>query len=151
MRAILAASATTTVLECALASRPRNHCPSRVLLRLKRRQGRASALDQHLAQVFAAAFGDAEQARFTSCRRLPRDKPEPRGEIATPRESLCITDGRDKRSCVKRANPGNARQPAGGLVPFCLCCELGVEYRDPLVEPLPPRQHVLNQELDTRA
>lgn len=35
MRAILAASATTTVLECALASRPRNHCPSRVLLRLK--------------------------------------------------------------------------------------------------------------------
>ena len=35
MRAILAASATTTVLECALASSPRNHCPSRVLLRLK--------------------------------------------------------------------------------------------------------------------
>ena len=35
MRAILAASATTTVLECALASRPRSHWPSRVLLRLK--------------------------------------------------------------------------------------------------------------------
>src|SRR5688500_5976101 len=34
MRAILAASATTTVLECALASRPRSHWPSRVLLRL---------------------------------------------------------------------------------------------------------------------
>ena len=115
------------------------------------RQGRPSALDQHLAQVLAAAFGNAEQTRLASCRRLPRDKPKPRGEVATPSESLCITDGRDKRSCVKRANPGNARQPAGGLVPFCLCCELSIEYRDPLVEPLPPRQHVLNQELDTRA
>ena len=92
------------------------------------RQGRASALDQHLAQVLAAAFGNAEQTRLASCRRLPRDKPEPRGEVATPRESLCITDGRDKRSCVKRANPGNARQPAGGLVPFCLCCELSQQF-----------------------
>ena len=35
MRAILAARATTTVLEWALASSPRNHCPSRVLVRLK--------------------------------------------------------------------------------------------------------------------
>jgi hypothetical protein len=34
MRAILAASATTTVLVCARASRPRSHWPSRVLLRL---------------------------------------------------------------------------------------------------------------------
>jgi hypothetical protein len=115
------------------------------------RQGRPSTLYQHLPQVFAASFSDAVQARFTSCRRLPRDKPKPRREVATTRESLCITDGRDKCSCVKRANPGNARQPAGGLVPFCLDCEFGVECRNPFVQRQLPRQHVLNQELDTRA
>ena len=87
---------------------------------------------QHLPQVFAASLRDAEQARLTSCRRLPRDKPKPGSKIATPRESLCVADGRDKRSCVKRANPGNARQPAGGLVRFCLCCELSIEYREAL-------------------
>ena len=124
---------------------------TRIIASAQGRQGRPSTLYQHLPQVFAASFSDAEQARFTSCRRLPRDKPKPRGEVATPRESLCITDGRDKRSCVKRANPGNARQPAGGLVPFCLDCEFGVECRNPFVQRQPPRQHVLNQELDTRA
>jgi hypothetical protein len=108
-------------------------------------------LYQHLPQVFAASLRDAEQARLTSCRRLPRDKPKPGSKIATPRESLCVADGRDKRSCVKRANPGNARQPAGGLVPFCLDCEFGVECRNPFVQRQLSRQHVLNQELDTRA
>lgn len=115
------------------------------------RQGRASTLDQHLPQVFAASLRDAEQARFTSCRRLPRDKPKPGSKIATPRESLCVADRRHQRSCVKRTNPGNACQPACGLVSLGLGCEFGVESRNPFVQRQPPRQHVLNQELDTRA
>src|SRR5262249_17566318 len=72
------------------------------------RQG-PSTLDQHLPKVFAAWVGDAEQARFASCRRRRRAKSKPGGKIATPCESLCITDRRDKRSCVKRTNSGNAR------------------------------------------
>jgi hypothetical protein len=66
-------------------------------------------LDQHLAQVFAATFGDAEQTRFASCCRLSRHEAEPRGKIATAGEGLRVTHGRDKGSRVKRANPWNAR------------------------------------------
>ena len=105
----------------------------------QRRQRCASALDQHLAQVFAATFGDAEQTRFASCRRLPRHEPEPRGKIATAREGLRVTDGRDESSCVERANPWNARQPARKFIPLRLRGEFGVECRDSLVQ-RPPRR-----------
>ena len=122
-----------------------------MLLRLKRRQGCASALDQHLAQVLAAAFGDAEQTRLASCRRLPRNKPEPGGEIATSCERLRITHGRDERSRVEAPIPGMLVSRRAASSRFGLCCELRVECRDPLIEPLPPRQHVVDQKADTRS
>ena len=99
MRAILAASATTAVLGCARASSPRSQAPSRVSLFLQRRHGSPGALDQHLAQVLAAALGDAER---WVCHRLSPDgaQTEPRGEIATAGEGTRIADGRDERGCV---------------------------------------------------
>jgi hypothetical protein len=78
----------------ALTSRPRNHCPSRVLLRLKvGKAARApciSIFDKYLLPRLVMP----NRRGLTSCRRLPRDKPKPRGEVATPRESLCIQTAR---------------------------------------------------------
>jgi hypothetical protein len=70
---------------------------------------------------------------ITSCRRLPSNKAGPSGEIAISRERLCTTDGSDERSCVKRANAGNYRQPARDVVPFCFGREFGIECRNPFV------------------
>lgn len=105
------------------------------------RQRRARTLYQHLAQVLTAAFGDPEQARFTACRRLPRNKPEPCGQIAASCEGPSITDGSDESSCIESADAGNAYQPARGLILFRLqtrCRTPQSDYRRPAIVPSCP-------------
>jgi hypothetical protein len=76
MRAILAASATTTVLECVApgdcATTDQAECwYGSMSARLSELPGSASA------QILAAALGDAEQARFSPCGRPPRNQSKP--------------------------------------------------------------------------
>jgi hypothetical protein len=78
------------------------------------RQGCTGALDQHLAQVFTAAFGDAKEAGLASCRRLPREKPEPSGKITASRKGPSIADRSNESGSIESADAGDGYQPAGG-------------------------------------
>jgi hypothetical protein len=83
-------------------------------------------------------FADAEEPRLAPCRRLPRDKPKPGGEIAAAREGLRVTDRSNEGSCIEGTNAWNAGQSPSRLIAFQLWRELAVETCDPFIERLPP-------------
>src|SRR5271165_6886393 len=105
MRAILPASATAAVLTGARASRPRSQAPSLVLLTLYG-QRRASALNEHLAQIFAAPLGDADKLRFPAGRDLPRREPS-QAARSRPRANVAASPMAAERAVALRGpTPG---------------------------------------------
>lgn len=69
------------------------------------------SLDQHLAQVFAPTFGDAEKLRLAAGRGLPRHQTQPGGEVSASGEGAGVADRSHECSGIERANAGNAHQP----------------------------------------
>jgi hypothetical protein len=75
---------------------------------------RASALDQHLPQVFATAFGDAEQTMLTACGRVPRDKPS-QATRSRPRAKVCQQILADPTSILRQCPSENILNPLNRL------------------------------------
>ena len=113
IRASLLASATTTVLTWARASRPRNQAPSGVCRLRQRRQGGAGAVDEQLAQVLVAALGDPEQLRLAARGRLAGHQAKPGRKVSAAAERSCVADCRHQSGRVQYADAGDRCQAAG--------------------------------------
>ncbi len=72
-------------------------------------------MDEQAAKVLVAAFGDAHQDRLVAAGELPRDKPDPGGEMAAVLELGPVADGRDDGSCCLRTDPFDSRKALASL------------------------------------
>src|SRR5262249_58627124 len=85
-----------------------------------------------------------------SGRAVARNESKPGGEIPAASKGLGIADGRHESRCIESADARNGRQAASRLILPCFGGKLGVECRNPIIKRLPARQHVLDQEADSR-
>ena len=78
--------------------------------RRQRWQSRPRAVDQQLAQVLVATFGDADETWLAAGRDLARHQPEPRRKIASASEGLAVADRGQQCRCIQHTDAGNGRQ-----------------------------------------
>ncbi|KQP53616.1 hypothetical protein ASF41_23330 [Methylobacterium sp. Leaf111] len=120
---------------------PRQQAPEpladqRIALAQSRHRG-PSALNQHLAQVLAAAFCDPEEAWSSARCDLTRHEAEPGRQITSAGEGRHIADRRDQRCSIECADARDGGEPACAFVGPSLFGELCVEGCDASVEGLP--------------
>ena len=84
-------------------------------------------MDQHLAQVFAAALRNAKQLRFPARGRLPRHEAQPGCEIASSGEGARIADGSHEGRGVQRPDAGDRKEAPGAILIPSGCDELRIE------------------------
>lgn len=73
-------------------------------------------MDQKLADVTVAPFGNLAKALLTTTRSLLGNKSKPRRQLSSGCELCCIHDTRCKSACGNRAYPRYRRQTAAHLV-----------------------------------
>ena len=127
------------------ASNARSQPPSGVPHSASLRQRRTRAMDEQLAQVFVAAFGDAQEARLAAGRHLAWHQPEPSRKIASTGEGFSRYQSRpptrlhSARRCRGSSPVAAHRQfPREGG-------ELLVKGGDAPIELDPFRAHVVDQ------
>lgn len=145
MRAILAASATTTVLGWERESKPRSQAPSRVSLLLIVGSDERAPWIRFFAQIAAPALCDAEQPRLAASGRLPRYQAQPGGKIPTTAECSGISDRCHQRGRVECADAGDGQQPPHPLIRASSLGELGIEICNPLIEGNPAQTHIADE------
>lgn len=113
--------------------------------------GRSRALNQHLAQVSAAALGDPHQPWSAAGRDLARHQPQPCSKVAPLPECRGIADRSHEGGRVQRPDAGNGCQAPGPLIGSGHGRKLGVEGSNPAIQIVPSRAHVPQQESHARA
>src|SRR5271154_2023049 len=64
-------------------------------------------MDEHLAQVYVAAFADAQQPRLASSGILPWHDSQPRSKVASLPKGCAVADGGNDGRGHDRPNPWN--------------------------------------------
>lgn len=108
--------------------RPRQQAPQPLadprIVPAQSRHRRPRTLDQHLAQVLAAAFRDPEEPWSSTSADLTRDKAKPGRQITSAGESAYIADQRYQRCGIECADARDGDEPASALVGPSLLSEL---------------------------
>ncbi len=73
-------------------------------------------MDQQLAKVLVATFGDAEKPGLAAGGHLAEHQPEPSRKVAPPGEGLAITDCSDQRRCIQYPDARNGREPRPRII-----------------------------------
>jgi hypothetical protein len=92
---------------------------------------RRGSQHQQLADLPIAGFGDPPKARFSARGVLPRHQAEPGGKLPRRLEQGDITNCRRDQRRGNRANAGDCRKTACGLIAAGMCNDLCFERLDP--------------------
>src|SRR4029450_12575784 len=103
------------------------------------------SLDEQHAQVAIAALGYLAKDRAVPRRDLPRDQPQPSGEVAALLERIPGADRSHHRTRDNRPDARHTHQPLATAILACECIDLARQALDPLIQATPVASQILYQ------